>query len=331
MNTNPLLSVLIITYNHEKFIGKALDSALGQKTNFDYEIVIGEDCSTDKTRQILLEYKKKYPRKVKLVLQEKNVGPNENFIDTYMACTGKYIAMLEGDDYWTNANKLQTQVDFLESNTGFVIHCHDVERVFDDDCIDAPIIAREKVLKEISDIRDLVNGNFIFTASCVFIKNVKEFPVWFAGSMLTDWLLWLLTTEHGGKILYSKEKMAAYRIHAGGIYSTNNSMSYAKQLEINEGIIFQIENQIQYFNEPYLKEAFKKNLLLKVNKLRILALQNADYKTARPMAAKLIMLAVKQNTNFKIILSAALSYGFPRMHSKYLMKKKDASVAEIEA
>ena len=99
MNTNPLLSVLIITYNHEKFIGKALDSALGQKTNFDYEIVIGEDCSTDKTRQILLEYKKKYPRKVKLVLQEKNVGPNENFIDTYMACTGKYIAMLEGDDY----------------------------------------------------------------------------------------------------------------------------------------------------------------------------------------------------------------------------------------
>jgi len=223
-------------------------------------------------------------------------------------------------------------VDFLQSNQEFVICCHDVERIFDDDCIDAALIARKKSLKEVSDLRDLANGNFIFTASAVYLKNVNQFPPWFVNCPLTDWLIYLIVAEHGGKIFYMKDKMAVYRIHNGGVFSTNNSMIYVKQLEINKGIIYQIENQINYFSkDKYLKKAFEKNLLSKVNKLRILALQNADYKTARSMAAKLMGLAVKQNANLKIILSALITYNFPESHSKYLIKKKDTSADQMMA
>ena len=119
--SNILVSVCMITYNHEKYIAQAIDSVIMQKTNFDYEIVIGEDCSTDRTREIVLEYKTKHPDKIKLLLQEKNVGMMQNFIDTLKACSGKYIALLEGDDYWTDPNKLQKQVDFLEVNTEYAL------------------------------------------------------------------------------------------------------------------------------------------------------------------------------------------------------------------
>jgi glycosyltransferase involved in cell wall biosynthesis len=116
---NIVVSICMITYNHEKYIAQAIDSVLMQKSNFDYEIVIGEDCSTDRTREIVLEYKVKHPDKIKLLLQDKNVGMMPNFIETLRACTGKYIAILEGDDYWTDTYKLQKQVDFLEINSDY--------------------------------------------------------------------------------------------------------------------------------------------------------------------------------------------------------------------
>ncbi len=112
----PMVSVLIVSYNHENYISKALDAVLIQKTNFNYEIVIGEDCSTDNTRKIILDYADKYPEKFKVILQEKNVGAIANEIDVYKKCIGKYIAICEGDDYWIDINKLQNQVDFLEKN-----------------------------------------------------------------------------------------------------------------------------------------------------------------------------------------------------------------------
>jgi len=113
---DPLVSVWMITYNHEKYIAQAIDSILTQKTNIDYEIVIGDDYSTDRTREIVLEYKSKHPEKIKLLLQKKNVGLMQNFIDTLKACTSKYIALLEGDDYWTDPKKLQKQIDYMSAN-----------------------------------------------------------------------------------------------------------------------------------------------------------------------------------------------------------------------
>ncbi|MBO5552092.1 MAG: glycosyltransferase [Lachnospiraceae bacterium] len=115
--SEPLLSVLFITYNHEKYLRKSLDSVLSQDTDFDFEVVVGEDCSTDSTRDILREYKDRYPDRVRLLFRDRNFGrPTLNVYETAMACRGKYVATLEGDDDWTDEHKLQKAVDFLEAH-----------------------------------------------------------------------------------------------------------------------------------------------------------------------------------------------------------------------
>lgn len=116
----PLVSVGILTYNHEKYIAEAIESVLRQKVNFKYEIVIAEDCSTDNTRNIVIEYQKKYPDIIRLILQPHNVGMQENSNILRRACRGFYRANLEGDDYWAVDDKLQQQVDFLEMHPDFI-------------------------------------------------------------------------------------------------------------------------------------------------------------------------------------------------------------------
>ena len=112
----PLVSVGIFTYNQEKYIAQTIESVLIQKCNFDYEILIGEDCSTDGTLKICKEYADKYPDKIKLFAREKNLGLIKNYFDILEKCQGKYIAQCAGDDYWIDEYKLQKQFDFLESN-----------------------------------------------------------------------------------------------------------------------------------------------------------------------------------------------------------------------
>ncbi|MBQ9360103.1 MAG: glycosyltransferase [Lachnospiraceae bacterium] len=117
---DPVLSVLFITYNHEKYLRQSLESVLSQETDFDFEVVVGEDCSTDSTRDILREYKKAYPDKVRLLFRDRNFGrPTLNVYETAMECRGKYIATLEGDDYWIDTHKLQKAVDFLEAHPDY--------------------------------------------------------------------------------------------------------------------------------------------------------------------------------------------------------------------
>jgi len=130
-NSTLMVSVFMITYNHEKYIKKAIDGILMQKVNFSYEIIIGEDCSQDNTRSILNEYFKKYPSKIKLLLHEKNIGMHENVNAVWRECRGKYIASCEGDDYWIDPNKLQKQVNFLERHPQYIGTAHKIQ-VIDD-------------------------------------------------------------------------------------------------------------------------------------------------------------------------------------------------------
>ncbi|MCR5222285.1 MAG: glycosyltransferase [Lachnospiraceae bacterium] len=117
-----LLSVIFITYNHEKYVEKALRSVLTQETDFPFEVVIGEDCSTDSTREIVQRVAKEYPQhEVRFLFRDKNLGrPTLNVYETTMECRGEYLAYLEGDDYWTDPKKLQKQVDFLRSHKEFI-------------------------------------------------------------------------------------------------------------------------------------------------------------------------------------------------------------------
>jgi len=112
----PLVSICMITYNHVPYITQAIEGVLQQKTNFPFELVIGEDCSTDGTREIVFDYQKKYPDTIRVVTSNKNVGAHKNDFRTKEACRGTYIAYCEGDDYWHHPHKLQKQVDYLESH-----------------------------------------------------------------------------------------------------------------------------------------------------------------------------------------------------------------------
>jgi len=117
------LSVMMVTYNHERFIAQALKSVLSQRVNFDYEIVVGEDCSTDGTRDILMDFYHRFPDRIVPLLKNRNIGAMRNAEATFAACRGQYVALLEGDDYWTCENKLQKQVDFLDAHLDYAICC----------------------------------------------------------------------------------------------------------------------------------------------------------------------------------------------------------------
>lgn len=213
------VSVLVMTYNHEKFISQALESVAMQKTNFEYEILISEDCSTDRTRQIVLEFQKAYPENVRLLLSEQNIHSNEIVVRGIQAARGEYIALLDGDDYWTSPHKLQKQVDFLDSHPECSLCFHNA-RIFHEADGREGRNWTPPGHKEISTLDDIWMGNFIATCSTMFRRGlIGEIPVWYNDFFpITDWPLHILNAEHG-KIGYIDEVMGIYRYHPGGLYS----------------------------------------------------------------------------------------------------------------
>lgn len=225
----PTLSVCCITYNHEKFLAQAIESVLMQETNFSVELVIGEDCSTDSTRQIALDYQRRYPDRIRLLLPETNLGVMGNFLGTLEACTGTYIALLEGDDYWTSPHKLQRQVDILGSHPGCNTCIHDAEEFMDNKSI-PPRLFSEKFSTilpatehEFTQGDIALHGWFIPTASMAFRRTALfPIPAWVKEAFSGDYSLHLLLTRTGN-IYYLPEVMSRYRLHAGGIMSATQN------------------------------------------------------------------------------------------------------------
>ena len=121
------VSVCMITYRHEAFIGQVIESVLMQQTDFAVELVIGEDCSSDATRAIAQDYERRYPAQVRVLTQAIRLGIMPNLMATMAACTGEFVAFLEGDDYWTDPTKLQRQVEALRTNADCAMCFHDAE------------------------------------------------------------------------------------------------------------------------------------------------------------------------------------------------------------
>jgi glycosyltransferase involved in cell wall biosynthesis len=118
------VSVVVITYNHEKYIRQALDSILVQNVDFAFEILIGDDCSTDQTAEIIGEYQQRFPHIIKPILRSENIGATKNLYDIFLRCAGDYIAILDGDDFWTDKEKLRIQTNFLENNETYIACTH---------------------------------------------------------------------------------------------------------------------------------------------------------------------------------------------------------------
>lgn len=222
------VSVAMITYNQEAFVAQAIDSVLMQNTDFDFELVIGDDCSTDKTRDIIIGYESKYGDRIRVLPPTKNLGINRNLQKTLLGCRGPYIALLEGDDYWTSPIKLQKQVNFLDTHPDCTICFHNALAFYENSRHAWEYCPPEQ--PPISTLNDILRVNFIPTCSVMF-RGIAfdQLPNWFSELAIGDWPLHVFHAERGD-IGYLTELMAAYRLHPGGAYSMQSPIYQQEQV-----------------------------------------------------------------------------------------------------
>lgn len=221
-----MISVLMITYNHEKFIHEAIEGVVRQKVSIPIELVIGEDFSTDETRKICEWYQQRYPEIIKLLPSEKNYGMQDNFIRTYLSCSGSFIALCEGDDYWVDEYKLQKQLDFLEKNKTCIATFHNSLVIEDGKTIG--VVYKEHIGN--ITMKDLFYGKYMKTNTLMF-RNLFSPSV---EKVIDDTTLGMFLLDNGGYAHYIKETMSAYRIHEGGIESkVNAKKSFCISLKTN--------------------------------------------------------------------------------------------------
>lgn len=227
MSKQVLVSVVMITYGHEKHIREAIEGVLMQKGDFNLELIIANDSSPDATDIVISEILKTHSKadRIRYIKHEKNIGMMPNFIFALQQTQGKYIALCDGDDYWTDPYKLQKQVDFLEANSDYVLSFHKVKILkpsgeFVDDFI-TNVPENYETQETLARL-----GNYIHTPSVVF-RNIKmEFPPEFSLSPVGDYFLYIMLTEHG-KLKYLEEEMAVYR-YGVGIHSSKTSLNITK-------------------------------------------------------------------------------------------------------
>ncbi|MCE3227623.1 MAG: epsE 1 [Bacteroidetes bacterium] len=241
----PLLSVCIITYNHEAYIRQALDSVLEQNITFSWEIIIADDYSSDNTREILHEYQRKYPGLIKLILQEKNIGPARNWIDLLNAPKGKYIAYFDGDDYWTNPDKLQIQVNFLENNPEFSSCFHDT-KVWDNE---KEIFIYPEYTNDTYTVKDLLGNTALFhTSSFIFRRMALILPQWIPEIRSGDMVLFVIIAKWG-PVKYIPGKMSVYRRHPKGV----SNVTRQDALAVNENHILRLNYLDAFLDHKYSK------------------------------------------------------------------------------
>lgn len=274
---NPLVSCRISTYQHSKYIKKCLEGILMQKTNFDFEIIIGEDESEDGTREICTEYAKKFPNKIRLLLHSRknniliNGKPSSRFQGNYtmFECRGKYIAICEGDDYWTDPLKLQKQVDFLEANPEYGL-IHSNFKTYNQ-----ALKQYEKSFKinnsTNSCFDDLLIGNYSIgtLTTCfrkqLFIDYFNEIRPYEHNWLLGDLPLWLYLSNKS-KFHFIDESTAVYRrLNESASNSQNIENKIKFEQSVYEVRMFFYENFS--FNNTTIKKQIQ--FLLSYSNLKI--------------------------------------------------------------
>jgi glycosyltransferase involved in cell wall biosynthesis len=249
----PWVTIISTTYNREKYIGEAIQSWLMQKTNFSFNIIISDNCSTDNTIDIIKKYQASNHGKITLLKSDKNYGMMHNFFKVVEAANGKYIANCDGDDYWIDEYKLQKQFDFLEKNPDFsAVYTNSliineetnevrVGKVFVWDTADT-----EQLLQHHDFIKDnhpLSPGHI----STFFFRNnlIKKYPEWLYGCQLNDFALYMLISKYG-KAKFIDDKTSVYRVQPLGISSHNFSYinTYLDRIHVYRNIN-------RYFNFKY--------------------------------------------------------------------------------
>lgn len=219
------VSVVVVTYNHAPYIDTALRSVCDQEVDFDVEILVSEDASTDGTREIVQAWQERHSDRIRLILSSTNVRTNQVVARAMMAARGEYVALLDGDDYWTSPQKLQRQVQILEADPGLGLCFTNAEIVGDGEGASGKLWT-SPALKSRLTIDDLWQGNPFATCGSLFRRAcVPVIPQWYDDFFpITDWPLYVLFAEHGN-IAYLPEAMGAYRLHSGGLYSAQSQQA----------------------------------------------------------------------------------------------------------
>jgi glycosyltransferase involved in cell wall biosynthesis len=247
MQQRVLVSVVMITYGHEKYIRQAIEGVLMQEGDFDLELVIANDCSPDNTDAVVQDVLSHHSNAhwIRYVRHEKNIGMMPNFIFALQQAKGKYVALCDGDDYWTDPFKLQKQVSFLEANLEYVLSFHEIKILKPNGELVEDFITKVPENYETQETLARL-GNYIHTPSVVFRNVLKELPKEFSISPIGDYFLYMLLSEHG-KLKYLEEEMAVYR-YGVGIHSTHTQIKMAKA---NFKLFTLL---LSYFNNPKINQ-----------------------------------------------------------------------------
>lgn len=256
-NRDIMVSVCCITYNQEEYIRDALEGFLKQKVNFNYEIIIHDDASTDNTTNILKEYEKKYPNKIRVIYEKENQYQKGKKVGilTYNYAKGKYVAICEGDDYWTDENKLQLQVDYMEKHPECTLCFHNAQVLDMADNSKKVFIPYKKEFKQYIkkdykyDVGELELLEFIPTASFMFrTENLHKIPDWFEKCFVGDWPLKLIMTSFGYAYCINKV-MSVYRKNAKGSLTTKNRKTEIESINGKLSILNKKEECVNWINE----------------------------------------------------------------------------------
>ena len=263
MNSKLLVSVCCITYNHEKFLAQCIESVLMQEGDFELEFVIGEDCSTDRTREVLKAYELKYPEIIRPIYYSVNQGAIKNSLTALASCSGKYIALVEGDDYWIDPLKIQKQLDFMEANAEFSMCFTDAEVVNDTGIEFEPMFADVK--RDILSMEDFVISDKVFAPTAtLFFRNIlpKPAPTFQTVATNGDIAIHLLLADLG-KVKYIRGKTAVYRHHFGGVTKSDEHKA-----RVDERLFKLYVDANEYFEFKY--DSIFRRCLLEMSKTRLI-------------------------------------------------------------
>ena len=245
----PLVSVCVIAYQLERYIGEAIESIMMQQTTFPVQLVIGEDLSKDRTREICEQYAVKYGERIKLLPSDKHYGVQYNYFRTLKECSGKYVAMCDGDDFWTDPYKLQKHVDFLEQNSGCALTFHPVNILNESNgSLNKEVESHEIIMYDWKELFHL----FIPTPSVVFRNCIESFPKEFFVENFPDIFLFGIISCYGGAADLGFVG-ATYRKHSIGLYSGLKKIQQFRKIILTRRLM----HDSSFFNSEQKKEIKK--------------------------------------------------------------------------
>ncbi|MDT3741079.1 MAG: glycosyltransferase [Candidatus Kapabacteria bacterium] len=257
---NPIVSVVVITYNQENYIAQTLDSILEQKCNFPFEIIIGEDCSTDRTMDLCLDYQRKYPNIIKVLDNNVNLGLLKNYHRTIMACKGKYIAGCAGDDYWIDDYKLQNQVDFLDANqdyglvyTSYIEFINNKSKYKKREYSNMPTgDAYEAFL-----LNSFINGATVCFRAELYHHFIFKFQLQLKNWKMEDRPFWLFISSKT-KIHYLNNETAVYRKHDNSITSFKSLEQEIEFIKSSYDVRFYFIENVRAVSDEFKIQLYKK-------------------------------------------------------------------------